>query len=137
MIMSVSLGIAFLVIMSFWKPTKILSRPRLVFDTLHHTILLSPQIWSNFKPSICVYVCVHMHAVSCVWFFVTPRMVARSSVHGIFQANSTEVGCSFLLQWIFLTQGKKLTLLCLLHCQVDFSFFLFFFLTLLRPPGKT
>ena len=39
-----------------------------------------------------------------------------SSVHGIFQAR---VGCHFLLQGIFLTQGSNPCLLCLLHWQVD------------------
>ena len=35
----------------------------------------------------------------------------RSSVHGIFQANNTAVGCHFLLQGIFQTQGSNLSLL--------------------------
>ena len=39
--------------------------------------------------------------------------------HGIFQARITGAGCHFLLQGIFLTQGSKLHLLCLLHWQVD------------------
>ena len=41
-----------------------------------------------------------------------------SSVHGIFQAipgKNTGVGCHFLLQGVFLTQGLNLRLLCLLH----------------------
>ena len=38
--------------------------------------------------------------------------------HGIFQARITEAGCHFLLQGIFLTQGSKPCLLCLLHLQV-------------------
>ena len=40
-----------------------------------------------------------------------------SSVHEIFQARNTGVGCHFLLQAIFLTQGLNLCLLCLLHCR--------------------
>ena len=32
---------------------------------------------------------------------------------------NTGVGCYFLLQGIFLTQGSNPHLLCLLHCQVD------------------
>ena len=39
-----------------------------------------------------------------------------SSVHGISQAR---VGCPFLLQGIFPTQGLNPLLLCLLHWQVD------------------
>ena len=44
-----------------------------------------------------------------------------SSVHGIFQARNTGVGCHFLLQRILLTQGSNLHLLCLLHWLVDSS----------------
>ena len=40
-----------------------------------------------------------------------------SSVHGILQ--TTGVGCHFLLQGIFPTQGSNLSLLHLLHWQVD------------------
>ena len=32
---------------------------------------------------------------------------------------NTELGCHFLLEGIFLTQGLNPCLLCLLHCQVD------------------
>ena len=42
------------------------------------------------------------------------------SVHGIFQARNTGVGCHFLLQGIFLTQGSNPRLLYLLHWQLDF-----------------
>ena len=42
-----------------------------------------------------------------------------SCVHGIFQARILGVGCHFLLQGIFPTQGSNLCLLCLLHCQAD------------------
>ena len=38
------------------------------------------------------------------------------SVHGIFPGKNTAVGCHFLLQGIFLTQGSNP---CLLHWQVD------------------
>ena len=40
-----------------------------------------------------------------------------SPVHGIFQARILRVGCHFLLQQIFLTQGLNLSLVCLLHCK--------------------
>ena len=42
-----------------------------------------------------------------------------SSVHRIFPGKNTRVGCCFLLQGIFLTQGSNLHLLCLLHWQAD------------------
>ena len=49
-----------------------------------------------------------------------------SSVHGILQA--TGVGCHFLLQGIFMTQGSNLPLLSVLHWQVGSL--------PLVPPGK-
>ena len=52
-----------------------------------------------------------------------------SSVHGILQARKLGVGCHFLLQGIFLTQGLKSCLLCILHwqaCSLQ-----------LVPPGKS
>ena len=36
---------------------------------------------------------------------------------GNFSGKNSEVGCHFLLQGIFLTQGLNLCLLCLLHCR--------------------
>ena len=48
-----------------------------------------------------------------------------SSVHGIFPDKNPGAGCHFLLQGIFLIQGPKLHLLCLLHWQAD-----------LGSPGK-
>ena len=51
-----------------------------------------------------------------------------SSVHGIFPGKNTGVGCHFLLQGNFPTQGLNLSLLCLLHWQVGSL--------LLAPPGK-
>ena len=37
-----------------------------------------------------------------------------------FPGKNTGVGCHFLLQGIFLTQGLNLCLLCVLHWQVSF-----------------
>ena len=42
-----------------------------------------------------------------------------SSVHGIFSGKNAGVGCHFLLQGIFPTQGSNLCLLHLLHRRVD------------------
>ena len=42
-----------------------------------------------------------------------------SSVRGIFQARITGVGCHFLLQGVYLTQGANPCLLHLLHWQVN------------------
>ena len=46
-----------------------------------------------------------------------------SSFPGNSPGEGTGAGCHFLLQGIFLTQGLNLSLLCLLHWQVDFLFF--------------
>ena len=42
-----------------------------------------------------------------------------SSVHGDSPGKNTGVGCHFLLQGIFLTQGSDLQLVCLMHWQAD------------------
>ena len=70
---------------------------------------------------VCVCVCVHVraHVQSCLTF--CDPMDCRppgSSVHEIFQARIL-VGCHFLLQGIFLTQGSNLCFLPLLHWQAD------------------
>ena len=58
--------------------------------------------------------------------FETPWTVGPpdSYVHGIFRQD-TGVGCYFLLQGIFLTQGSNPCLWHFLHWQVDFFFFFF------------
>ena len=60
---------------------------------------------------------------------VTPQTVARQAPLSMgFSSKNTGVGCHFLLQGIFLTQGLNPHLLCLLHWQVDSL--------PLAPPGK-
>ena len=51
-----------------------------------------------------------------------------SSIFGDFPGKNTEVGCHFLLQRIFITQGLNPCLLCLLHWQANSL--------LLVPAGK-
>ena len=67
--------------------------------------------------------CLKLHAVNytqleiqcCVQLFVTPWTVGYQASPSIgFSGKSTGVGCHFLLQGIFLTQGLKLGLL---HCR--------------------
>ena len=55
-------------------------------------------------------------SLSCVWLFVTPWTVSQpgSSVHGDSPGKNTRVGCTSLLQEIFLTQGLNPNLL---HCR--------------------
>ena len=52
--------------------------------------------------------------------FLWPQeLIPGSSVHGIFLGNNTGVGCHFLLQGIFLTQGSNPPLLCFSRWQAD------------------
>ena len=56
----------------------------------------------------------------CVQLFVTPWTVAcQAPLSKNLPGKNTEMDCHFLLQRIFPTQGSNLSLLCLLHWQVD------------------
>ena len=57
-----------------------------------------------------------MCVLSCVQLFVIPWTVVHQAPLSL---GFTGVGCHFLLQRIFLTQGSNLRLLCLLHLQAD------------------
>ena len=61
------------------------------------------------------------HSLSHVRLFVTPWTAepARLLCPWNFPGKNTGVGCHFLLQGIFPTQGSNPNLLCLLHWQVD------------------
>ena len=62
---------------------------------------------------------VQVKSLSCVRLFASPWTVAHQApLPWDFPGENTGVGCHFLLQGIFSTQGFKLCLLCLLHCQV-------------------
>ena len=58
--------------------------------------------------------------LKCVRLFCDPKdcSLPGSSVHGILQARITGVGCYFILQGIFPTQGSNPCLLHLLHCRL-------------------
>ena len=61
------------------------------------------------------YLCVPTQSLSCVQLFVTPWTVARRLFCPLdFSGKNTWVGCFFLLQGIFLTEGSNP---CLLHWQ--------------------
>ena len=65
----------------------------------------------GLEVSLCV------HARSCPT--ATPWTVARQTPRSVgFSSKNTGVGCHFLLQGIFLTQGLNLCLLHLLHWLV-------------------
>ena len=74
--------------------------------------LFPPHIWLR----VCVCVCVR--ALSHVWLFVTPWIVACQAPWN-FPGKNTGVKCHFLLQGIFLTQGLNPSFLCFLHWQAD------------------
>ena len=60
--------------------------------------------------------------LSCVQIFVTPTDSSpcyRFLCPWNFPGKNTGVGCQFLLQGIFPTQGSDVHLLCLLHWQLD------------------
>ena len=63
-----------------------------------------------------------MHVCSVVPNSLQPslwRLFARLPCSWDFPGKNIEVGCHFLLQGIFPTQGSNLCLLCLLHWQAD------------------
>ena len=66
---------------------------------------------------MCVYVCAQL--LSCVQLFATSQTVAHQTPLWGFPGKNTGVGCHFLLQGIFPTQGLKLRLLRLLHWQFN------------------
>ena len=78
----------------------------------------------NFNTrSVCVCVCVHACVLSCsvISCSLWPHrlQLARLLSPWNFPGKNTGLGCHFLLQGIFPTQGLKLHLLLLLHWQVD------------------
>ena len=73
---------------------------------------------SGISLSLCVCVC----SVAQIYPILCDHMgysLPGFSVHGIFHAKNIGVGCHFLFQGIFLTQGSNLCLWCLQHWQVD------------------
>ena len=67
-----------------------------------------------------VYVCICVPSCSVMSDFATPWTLAwQASLPWDFPGWNTGVGCQFLLQGIFPTQGSNPHLLCLLHWQVE------------------
>ena len=82
---------------------------------LYNVVLVSTidQCESAARIGMCVFMLIH------VQLFATPWTVAHQTHLSMrFRDNNTGVGCHFLLQGIFLTQGLNPCLLCLLHWQV-------------------
>ena len=87
--------------------------------------------WSEWRHSTCSHCPVEcamlLSHFSCVWLFVTLCMTACQIPHPWDSpGKNIGMGCHFLLQGIFLTQGSNLCLLCLLLWQGSSP---------LAPPG--
>ena len=83
-----------------------------------HSAISSSVIPFSSCPPQCLPPDTHVQLLSPVQLFATPW----STSHGLlcswdFPSNNTGVGCHFLLQVIFLTQGLNSCLLHPLHCQ--------------------
>ena len=65
--------------------------------------------------SSCVLMCSVVYNSLQPWGLSSDRLLCPWNSPG----QNTGVGCHFLLQGIFLTQGSNLSLLCLLHWQTD------------------
>ena len=65
-----------------------------------------------------MYVCGQL--LSCIWLFAAPWTMDYQTPQSVgFPRKNIGVGCHFLLQSILLTQGLNLSLLSLLHWQMD------------------
>ena len=99
----------------------------------------NPSKLSNFflelglQWTLLLQCCACAQLLSCVWLFANQWTELLSAWD--FPGKSTGVGCCFLLQGIFLTQGLNPHLLCLLCWQADYlplypiSILLFFIVT--------
>ena len=96
------------------------------------TLFLLLEIRAVLKKSLLQYLLYKKQKEVCanyVQLFVVSWTVAHQAPLSMDSpGKNTGVGCHFLLQGVFLTQGSNLCLLCLLHWQMD-PF-------LLAPPGK-
>ena len=79
------------------------------------------NLWTNFLLQNLVNpVCAVLRHFSCVQLFATPWTVACQAPLSMgFSRQEYGVGCHFLLQGVFLTQGSNLSLSRLLLWQVD------------------
>ena len=80
-----------------------------------------PDVFSWLDYKIVAFCHLLHEAWGCWWWWFSHSVFdpmdcspPGSSVHGISQARNTAMGCYFLLQRIFLTQGSNP---CLLHCR--------------------
>ena len=87
-----------------------------VCEWMYNHVNLSLSLFEYVHVSVYLCVCAQSSVLSdYLWLHVAYR---APPIHGIFPSKNTEVGCYFLLQGIFLTQGSNQCLLHLLHWQV-------------------
>ena len=82
------------------------------------------HIYTHMHTHICIFLHVYMYVLCAVLSrsansLVTPWTVARQDPLGNFPGKNTGVGCHFLPQGIYLTQGSNPPLSCFLCWQVD------------------
>ena len=101
---------------------RVMQMGRKTAETNHHKLV---GLKYNRKVCVCVCVCARagarMHSLSHVRFFVTSWAVTLPGGLCLWNlpGKYTGVGCLFLLQGIFLTQGSSWYLRCLLNWQAD------------------
>ena len=113
-----------------------------LFQNTHSSLFLKPKSSWLILTSASVFVCLETRNLRCSGSLIDDQKLAilhlcvctqsclilcnpvdcnwpGSSVHVIFQARNAGVGCYFLFQRIFLTQGSNPCLLCLLYWQAN------------------
>ena len=100
------------------KPHRpVICLPQLVFLIYVWIDYLKKISWSS-NPGMGKHLCKELsYVLSCIWFFEKPWLPCPQNSLG----KNTGVGCHFLLQWIFPTQGSNLSLLRLLQWQANSS----------------
>ena len=87
------------------------------------TVIISNRCWQSFflkQQTHFIFENTHTQDVlSPVWLFVTSWTLAHQAPLWSIPVKNTRVGCHFLLQGIFPTQGSNPYLLCLLRWQAD------------------
>ena len=76
-----------------------------------------PEAKTRYQSCPCVCVCAQY--LSAVWLFVLWTVVHQAPLSMGFPGKNTGMGCHFLLQGIFLSQGLNLHLSSLLNWQAD------------------
>ena len=88
------------------------------FPSHHHSC--TEGTFALYSQWACIDICVCAQSLSHVWLCATPWSVGlQAPLSKGFPRQNTGVGCHFLFQRVFLTQGLNPRLLHLLHCQED------------------